>query len=475
MLAIVVELLHGTIRCASSNDSTLTGHPDAEWPPSPARLYQALVAADGTGDRCRVTPGPVGLDLLENPPIIRAVKRKWAPESPILSRYVVIDETDKAQTQEYLARKAQLVHPGARVAPKVPVIAYVWPEVQPSLDQLGALQKRCARVAYLGASDSPVRIRAFPHDSAIPQELPWWVPSQNGDVSLPVAYPGFLSDLDTAFTEWSQGKPMRASWIIRPLAAYSSPDAATRDDSPRAPCLWLRLDRSLSGRHVLAVTQTLRAALLQEADRVAGGPQNVPAVIHGHHPAGTRGVEHCRILALPNVGFQRSDGRIHGACVWFPPGTDPGAVELARTALAAVRRLVGSGVDVGISYFDGSRAPLSSNPARWVGPAKQWVSAFPVVYERRVKGPLQLADVSRWCTWAGLPEPVSLRVARVPLTSGALTLAPTEVLRSGESRPYAHIELEFSNPVVGPVALGWGRHFGLGLMAPIKNRDEGDE
>lgn len=469
MLAITVEFLHGTVRCASSDDSTLTGHPSAEWPPSPARIYQALVAADGTGDRCRVTPGPVGLSLLEVPPVIRAVGRRDAPMSPVLPRYVVIDETPSAggSAQEYPARKAQLVRPGARLAPRVPMVAFVWHDAQASDEQLAALRARCARVGYLGASDSPVRVRVATDSTGIPGDLATWLPDARGQVSLPVAYPGFLDDLDEAFADWSGGSPRRGAWLPRLLAAYSSPDTPRDDSAPSPPCLWLRFDRSIAGRRVLAVTETLRAALLEGADRVAGGRRNVPEVIHGHHPAGTTGVEHCRILALPNVGFQRSDGRIHGACIWFPSGTEPGHVELARAALASVTRLVGAGgVDVGLSMFDGARAPLSSNPERWVGPARSWVSAFPVVYERRIKGQLSLAHVTQWCQWAGLPEPVSIRAAKVPLTAGAVVLAPSEASRGGHHRPYSHLELTFADPVSGPVALGWGRHFGLGLMAP---------
>jgi CRISPR-associated protein Csb2 len=480
MLVITVELLHGTIRCASTEDATLTGHPSAEWPPSPARLYQALVAADGTGSRSRVTGGPVGLDLLEAPPVIRAVEYREAPVSAVNPRYVVIDTApiDKGvlksggHVQDYPAREAQLVRPGARVAPKVPVVAYVWPDALPRDAELVALRARCARVGYLGAADSPVRVRVSTEVSRVADDLPSWQPSPQGDLPLPVAYPGFLDDLDVAFADWSDGgSPRRGAWIPRLLASYVSPGGHRNEASELAPCLWLRFDRSVPGRRVLAVTQALRAALLEGADRAAGGSALVPAVIHGHHEPGARGVEHCRVLALPNAGFPQSDGRIHGACLWFPPGTDPADVELARTALAGIARLVGDGgVDVGLSMFDGVRTPVSSNPARWVGPARRWVSVFPVVHERRVKGALTLAEVTRWCQWAGLTEPVSFREARVPLVPGAVTLAPTEALRSGANRPYSHLELSFADPISGPVALGWGRHFGLGLMAPTKAR-----
>jgi CRISPR-associated protein Csb2 len=46
MLAISVELLHGTFRGASADDTAFMGvdGDSGEWPPSPARLFAALVA-----------------------------------------------------------------------------------------------------------------------------------------------------------------------------------------------------------------------------------------------------------------------------------------------------------------------------------------------------------------------------------------------------------------------------------------------
>ena len=57
MISISVELLHGTFR-GDPDGSANTGRLSrGEWPPSPARLFAALVAADGTGEACQVTDG----------------------------------------------------------------------------------------------------------------------------------------------------------------------------------------------------------------------------------------------------------------------------------------------------------------------------------------------------------------------------------------------------------------------------------
>ena len=57
MLAISVELLHGTFRGDPDGTANTGGLTRGEWPPAPARLLAALVAADGTRGRCTVTDG----------------------------------------------------------------------------------------------------------------------------------------------------------------------------------------------------------------------------------------------------------------------------------------------------------------------------------------------------------------------------------------------------------------------------------
>jgi CRISPR-associated protein Csb2 len=477
MLVVRVDLLHGTLRGAGHEDSTLTGTASAEWPPSPARLFQALVAADGTGRRCRVTGGTAGLDLLEEqpPPVVYAVPRRLAPASDIRPRFVPVDATAKDSTvQNYPARTAQLVRPGARVAPMLPVVGYCWPEIEPDPGEMAALRVRAARVGYLGAADSPVHVTVTDTRAGLPEQLAAWEPDDlGGDTALSVPFPGFLAALDAAFDNVSAGNPHRGSWSPRELQMYRDPDRppAVDTDEP-GEAIWLRFDRPIPGRKVLAVADTLRAATLQHADAVAGGPQRVPSVIHGHLH-GARGGEHARFLPLPNAGYPHSDGRIHGACIWLPPGTADGDAEIARQAAGRIDRLVAPGYfHVDVSVFDGARPPWASNPARWTGPAHRWATVFPVVFERRVKRGLDLDELARWCEWAGLPRPVMFRQSRQPLLPGGVSLAPSETHR-GDPRPYAHLEIEFADPVFGPVALGRGRHFGLGLMAPSHGHQGG--
>jgi CRISPR-associated protein Csb2 len=477
VLAIQVEFLHGTVRAAPVDDLALTGQPEharPEWPVSPARLYQAMVAADGTRDRCRVTDGPAGLGLLESPPIIRAEIPDRNAMTTLHPRYVVIDEAARGATQEYLGRRAQQVRPGGRLSLRVPWLTYVWPEATASTEELRGLRLRAARIGYLGCSDSPVRVRVLEQPPGSAAALPAWEPDPEArDIALPVAYPGFLSDLDVAFDEWVVGVPRRRAWLATRLAWYREP--TRRPQSVAAgSAVWLRFGRPVNGRRVVTVAETLRAAVLERYEReVAGSRDRVPTVLHGHQQAGARGFEHVRWLPLPDVGHRYADGRIRGAAIWLPPGTDPEIVEGVPHAAATIHQLVCPGVfEVPVRLFDGTRTPWASHPHRWSVSSRRWITAFPAVHERYTHGDLRLADIARWCVNAGLPEPVRVRAARVPLVAGGVALPPQFARRAGdERRPFSHVEVEFADRVPGPVALGRGRHFGLGLCAPRYEAD----
>ena len=163
------------------------------------------------------------------------------------------------------------------------------------------------------------------------------------------------------------------------------------------------------------------------------------ATLHGHGFSGS-GYETARYLALPDVGFPRSRGRIHGLALWMPPGATAIEHQKARDAAMAIQRLTGRGIDISVVPRGNERYPQASYPRRWLASSHAWVTAFPAIHERRRT--LDLPEVSRWCCHAGLPAPVAFHSARTPLTPGAIDLAPVEVNRPGRpGLPYSHVKL----------------------------------
>ena len=478
MLAISVELLHGTFRADPDGTATTGELRIGEWPPAPSRLFAALVAADGTRDRVRVTTGEE-LEWFERlpPPIIHAHGNPW--HQRLHPRYVAQGDSGFARDKkkghpakvfthhEYIGRKGVEVRPGVRVTPRYPLILYLWDTSCPD-GILNALRLRAARVGYIGAADSPARVRIHGRtpDPRPPEER--FLPTADGDVYICVPQAGDLRLLDSIYDASFQREfnVSRAQFpALRHEARYRSPAKVERAD-PGSVVAWLRLHTSVSGRRVSVITSAFKNAVLTEYHRLFGEP---PSVLHGHGFEG-RGYDLARFLALPDAGYPRSRGHIHGLALWLPPGCEPQLQVRIRQVAKAVSRLWGSGFDITVSPHAGGKRPVAATPWRWTRSARCWATAFPAVHERRV--PLSLGEISKWCEHAGIPAPSAFRSARSPLVPGGVDLAPVEVNRPGRPRlPYSHVQLWFDEPVQGPVVIGSARQRGLGLCVNI-SRDE---
>ena len=468
MLIATVEFLLGTYR-ADPDGTAHTGRPErGEWPPAPSRLFDALVAADGTRDRCRHTDG-TELEFLESAgaPSIDATPIPVDQHQPLEPRFVVMQagKSTASQQQEYVARSAALVRPGVRVAPRSPTVRYMWP-VEVSEGNLRALRLRAARVSYLGCADSPVRVRfdKAPDDSEA-RGSDVYVPDRDGDVSIGVPQPGRLRILDAAFDDWTEhGASAGRSQFPALLSKvrYRAPHGVARPMDAGRIVASLILRPAVSGRRVSAVTAAFKAAVLDRHQAMYGEP---PPVLHGHG-YGSTGYDLARFLALPDVGHARASGRIHGVALWLPAGVDAAVVGLIREVVRSIPELTGRGFRSRVEVWDRQRRPRAADPGRWTGPSRWWATVFPAVVERH--GPISLGEIRRWCEHAGAPEPIAIRHSRSPLVHGAVSLAPSEAHRPDRpGRPYCHIELVFAEPVTGPIVIGSGRQRGLGLCVPI--------
>ena len=464
MLAISVEFLHGTFRGDPDGTAVTGGLTRGEWPPSPARLFAALVAADGTRQASRVTDGHE-LFWLEGlpPPAIHAQPEPY--HQVLQSRFVVAQRggPTKATHHEYLAREGALQRPGVRVAPSNPLVVYRWNVEPPAKDTLDSLGRRAARVGYVGASDSPVRVRvATRMPCGSPGEV--FVPDPQGDIHIRVPRPGDVGVLDRMYDAWQErGASATRSQFPALLhwATYWSPGGHDVTDRGEVVA-WLRLHPAVSGRRISAVTALFKDAVLSRHQRMHG---ETPAILHGHGFT-SPGYDLARYLALPDAGYPRSRGRIHGLALWLPPGSDCVQRQKARDAAVAIDALVGRGIEARVEPRGDEERPWAANPRRWRGPSPTWVTAFPVVHERR--GVPGLSEAVRWFRHAGLPDPIAFRSLRTPLLPGAVDLAPVEVNRPGRpALPYSHAEFHFAEPIMGPVVVGAGRQRGFGLCVPV--------
>ncbi len=476
MLTISVELLHATFRGDPSGAANTGRLPQGEWPPSPMRLFAAFVAADGTRENSWATDGSE-LNWFEqlSPPVIYAdstpLHKTLLPRYVVRYRHTGLSKKLKELTcqKEYINRESTLVQPGIRISPRDSHIVYFWDVETPDTSIFKALQRRAARVGYLGASDSPVRVRVSSCASVIADKTHAFVPDESGDAVINVAKPGDLRVLDRFYDEWQKrGASVSRSQFPALGRGYRyRPPMLSKPVDPGKVVAWMRLDSAVSGRRISTVTQLFKQSVLSQYQHLYGEP---PQVLHGHGFRG-KGYEIARYLALPDVGYPRSEGRIHGIALWMPPGISSLEHERSRTAAYAVRRLTGPSINVslGLHLEPHTREdrPVAANSWRWLGPSKEWVTAFPAIHERR-RTP-NLNEIGRWCNHAGLPRPIEVRSSRTPMVPGAVDLSPVEVNRRNRpALPYSHIWMRFTQDICGPVVVGSGRQRGFGLCIPLK-------
>lgn len=179
------------------------------------------------------------------------------------------------------------------------------------------------------------------------------------------------------------------------------------------------------------------------------------------------------------VTDEDEDGRLDHLTVYAPCGFNHDDVE-ALGQLPSVRRyknlpnvrtvLLGLGQKEdfnGVSVFK---------------TAKRWCSVTPFSLPRFAnrgggKPPrlrdLPEAQLVRELTNRGLPEPIKIRRVDGYKTEKRpqirwLEFHTRRLRKEMEGHGLAGFEIEFPEPVTGPIALGFGCHFGLGLFAPIR-------
>ena len=321
-------------------------------------------------------------------------------------------------------------------------------------------------------------------------------------------YPDDLLDClqrDTSWLRshgWSQPPGSRRVFYWRPsnAVAVGAPKTTRRaaPSAPRVEAMLLSLTNASRNDHALPpVTRTLpQAELLHRAlVRIAerNGPPPSELTGRDEHRRPLRGPhEHAHINPLDLDG----DGHLDHILIWAPGGLGAdaqgairgarrtftkGGIEPLRLALAATGDLQDL---VRLPGRYGRRIALIAD----ADGASVWQSLTPFVLPRHIKARGKNAlegQIRAELSSRGFPEPAAVhQLAPMPRRQGGGAPAGKTLTGSGETiwSRFRHfnlsrrrgpeppvicgfaVRLEFGHPVRGPVALGYGSHFGLGLF-----------
>lgn len=496
MLAVEIELLTGRYVASEFNDRY-----QAEWPPHPARVFSALVAALHAGDSC----DPVEREALEwlegqGPPALVVPE---AGRRGVTTSFVPVN--DSADPFKMDGKKIKVHQPTASlpigrnrqprcfpsVTPLEPLIHFLWRDAEPTAVIRQALAALLSRVTRIGHSSSLVRCGVTDRPRG-----PDWIPAEEGPLVLRVPQPGQLEMLEDEFErhreETVRVLPCRFQRYARAGEAPTEgaiPESVFGDD-------WV-VFRFVNGPRLpvtrgIDTAKALRGALEKYAD------QPPREVLTGHTPDGGHTAHpHVAFLPLPFVSHQQrhADGHLLGAAVVLPRTvneTDQLHVLRAvgnweRQVSGGLKLLLGRAGDLTLERVDLAVSVRSLLPATWLGPARRWDSVTPIVLDR-YPGKLGSrepaaaakafaeaeATIADACGNIGLPRPAAVTVQWVSSVHGSPPAGQFPPFAGAPGRPrrmHVHAAIEFEAPVLGPVLLGRGRYLGLGLCRPLSSRE----
>jgi CRISPR-associated protein Csb2 len=421
-----------------------------EWPPHPGRLFLALAAAyfESGAD----AQEKAALEWLESqkPPHIHAGE---AGEGPTPMAFV---PTNYAGDGPPVTRgKQPRFFPSQ--GPSETLVHFVWPDAAAEAETAAALDRLASRTAYLGKSCSVVRMRVT--DSA-PEAN--YAPDSEGEEVLRVPSKGRLAELERLFEADQRASPGAQHRYRR--AGGGQPEAV-QSEFGQMIVFRKKTGPGLSIDATLTLTECARRALMGNAG--ADGPMS--ELIHGHN-----GDTHCAIVALPFVGREYADGHLMGFAVVLPRRA---GLQDRASVLRACSVLVDRGLDIpggrwAVEPEEEAALNQTMRAATWTRPARVWRTVTPILLDRFPKrnGPGVEDILAASCRRIGLPVPVSMQHGPYSAVEGVVPVPAFRLQRSGEDRSRwgVHAVLAFGAPVRGPILLGAGRYFGLGLMRPDK-------
>lgn len=386
-------------------------------------------------------------------------------------------------------RRTRQVRTFPVVLPETPSFAFLWATADPSPHRT-ALERLCARVTRLGHSSSLVRCNVVDRDLT-----PTLVPSDEGEVALRVVGPGQLKLLDRAF-EHHQGV------LSRVLPARSQRyRSAWQTTSPKLPAEsvfsggWVIFER-VSGSRPLASRTTELARALRGALLELHGSQDLPATLSGHTENGPTEQPHVAFVPLPFVGHEHADGALMGCALVLPrelPNSDREVLlrlvatwEKERADARGTLTLAGGT----LPPFHVRRVDVSAktalDPKRWCRPSTRFITATPIALDKNPgnlrsnqdgtarKAALEAQQSIRdACLRVVGVCPSSVEVSLAPLLPGAQHVRdflPWPRRPGRTPRVRVHADIRFDSPMRGPLLLGAGRYFGLGLCLPVEDQ-----
>jgi len=455
----------------------------AEWPPSPLRLFQALLAGSRIRGRGHPESDAVGAafhwleERKEPPQIVCPIERRLGGYNFFVPRNESGPRQDRLTTKR--ARPHHLL--------EEPRLHYLWRisdsewqtaqshietlcEEAKHLHALGwGIDMACANGRVLMAGDIPeitgVHWQIWRGFSS-PSPRQSRVPAKGSLADLDRVYQSFVASMNVEQRAYSLPLKPRVfnevtylrsnSLPPRPHVAFSLESTGTDERGPAFP-----------QTHAAVVAAMLRSRACESAkDDRHWQSDDAAKYVAGHAGDAEESLPRFSYLPLPSVGHPHADGLIRRVLIAEPYGTSGEHSRWVRSRLnhiALIDEHTGKPCAV-LSAVEEHDGVLDA----YLASANAWFSVTPVVLpglddhkHPKAEKLVIKAIVQAGIDFAAVAE---FRLQKAPFWHGSqhprYYFAPNHL----RSLPRWHVSLRFREPIPGPLAVGAGRHCGLGLF-----------
>jgi CRISPR-associated protein Csb2 len=487
-----------TVTFATGRYHGRAGDEELEFPPSPSRLFQALIAGSHCGAYgvIHADKRDQALRWLESlePPVIEAPARREAGRG--ITNYVPNNDNQIPLAHATNSGHVRTAKPLLAMAfPAGNQMLYRWrfEGVREAIENAAVICSMARLVTHLGQHQDTVYVRGEVAAAATASgqagvRLP--IEKSDGAWSSPKA--GALDAYRQRYQVWLNGDskddvPVPARWVD-----YRSPGTISFDAPMALFELWRPDGERLKWfdpRDLRQPAAMVRHAMIEWLDarpafRDHYGAELTSRLIAGHDADRQRGVQfngaHIACVPIPTMREDGvADGLIRRVLLIGFGCEEKVAAELFESVANGINGADLKDRSAKVGYL--KRASLSDSVLRlFTGKAyRVWRTATPIVLTglmRRGRGAEAL--IARALKQAGVSENDIESIAAfggpvVPKTVHALDYRIEKNSYLAQTPRY-HAEVIFKRPVVGPLVVGRGRHSGFGLMMPYRKQPPDD-
>lgn len=482
-----------------------------EWPPSPLRAFQALVAAAArAGTLAGLRPALTWLEAQPAPLIVAPEASVSAVGYRLSVPHNAMDEVGKqwvrgAEGSEAVHRAMKNVRPHR--LPEDAVVHFVWPLLgEDHAAHTGLLVSTARQVVALGWGIDLVTGDGAAIDGARLAELSagplkTWEPRSDGACLLRTPTSGSLADLDRRHEAFLSRTSLADSTLRPPpaLSTFVIARYARADEAPRRQVAAFTLMHPTADRmrafelatRGMAVSGMLRHAVRTAAEDAGWAEDRVRATVLGH---GEGGEPRLLLVPVPSIEPRARGGErvtdVRRVLVFSTDTRSPDVAWLARalgggelvdeeTQKPAAVLGLSSGADRAYSRFLGESATWASVTPVVLpghddpGGLRARLRRTPTAAEQRSLferlGRRREALVRKALRHAGLSDELAfaarVEVRETSFFAGVDRAARFAVPQHLTGFPRLHVRLTWPDPVRGPLCVGRGRFSGLGLLA----------